>query len=104
MAFLVIVARRLEPFLDQPDIRARCPDSGGRFLLEGVQHVDRLREAHRVHRPVRSCRVVFDDLQHARPQPLPGLGRRRTSAALHHTQGNSDLPGHQAGETEQVLS
>src|SRR3989304_351313 len=50
-----------------------------------MQHVNRLPEPDRIHRPESARRIVLDDLRHARPQAFPGLGRGRMPADAAHT-------------------
>jgi hypothetical protein len=46
--------------MNQDDVLFGCTHPRGRFLLEAVQDIDRLLEAHRVDGPERIAVVFFD--------------------------------------------
>ena len=73
---LVIRLRSLEPVADQPHIGQWCFHALCRFLLEGVQHIHRACEAHRVYRSIGVTTIVFGDFKYPRPLSFSRLGIR----------------------------
>jgi hypothetical protein len=70
----MVLLGSLEPLLHEIDLRIRSGDSLLRLLLKSMKHVDRIREAHGVHRPVGVAIVLLDDLQDPSPlKPLRGF-------------------------------
>src|SRR5574341_1220011 len=101
IAFLVIFLRRPQPGRDERDIRARCPDTARRFLLKGVQHVNRSGEPDRVHRSIGSACIALAKFPHAGTKSLPWTGARRLLAILNGTH-LADSPDHAHGESKQI--
>src|SRR5271170_8394666 len=62
---LVVLAGYFEPPRNQVDIALGCFSSPRRFLLERMQHVNRMLELYRVHGPVSISAMVGDDFQNA---------------------------------------
>jgi hypothetical protein len=61
----VVLACCAEPSLDEFEIRLRCRDAALRFLLKGVQDIDRAGELDRIDRPIRTAVVILDDFENA---------------------------------------
>src|ERR1051326_8694015 len=102
IAHLVVFVRRLQPLLDERDVRSGRPDAGRRFLLKGMQHVNRLRELNRIHRSVRSAGVILGQFPHARAHSFPWLGARRLLAILNSAQVIADGADHTPREVQQI--
>ncbi len=97
--------RRLQASPDEFPLRRRCLDPPLRLLLEGVEHVDRTGEPHRVNRPVSVTNVVLDDLKDPRPaEPFEHLRIDVLSAPLSLPQCETDRLTHHFGELPQVVS
>jgi hypothetical protein len=78
-------------------------DSGRRFLLEAVQHVNGFLEPHGIDRPVCVPPVVLDDLENTGTFALPWLGVGRLLADLHQIERVSEIVDHLLGKIEQVV-
>src|SRR5215470_12240387 len=79
---LIVLLSDLQPLYDQFNIGPRCPDSTRGLLLECVQYVHNLAEAHRIDRPIGVAVMVLDDLKYARTLAFPRLRLRVLAAKL----------------------
>ena len=86
---LVIPLGDSQAFGHEINVSLGRPDAGRRLLLERVEDVHRFLEPNRMYGSIRVSLVRLDDLQHARTESLPGLGRWRGSAELRDAEGVS---------------
>ena len=87
---------------DEIDIPFGRPDAGRRFLFERVEDVHRFLEPNRVHRSIRLAVVRLDDLQHARPEPLPRLRCRHRSPELRDAEGITHVLLDRSGKAQKI--
>ena len=92
-----------QPAVDEVPILLRCADTSLRFLLESVQHVDRLREAHGIDGAPGVASVVRDDLNHKpSAKTFQRLCRRVGFTLLGRVEGLADIAPDLARKTPQV--
>src|SRR3954447_22851677 len=101
--YLVVLLCRPQALMDQDDVLPGRAHTGRRLLLEAVQNIDGLLEAHRVDGPERIATVLLDQLENPRPLSPPRLGRRWGASVLDNAQGIPEIVHHLAGKGQQVL-
>lgn len=99
---LVIPFGGLQALGHEVNVPLGGPNAVGRLLLKRMKDVNRLLEPNRVDGSIRISVVRFDDFQHAWPEPLPRLCRRRRSAELRDPKGVSHVVLDRSGEAEEV--
>jgi hypothetical protein len=95
---MLIISSSVESFglsqalVDKVEIPFRRGDAALRFLLESVQHVDRLGIADRIDPTPRVAAVIRDDFKHrSSAKASQGLGRRIGFALLGGVEGLADV-------------
>jgi len=78
----IIGPRIAQAASDLLDVACRCFYAAFRFLLEGVQHVNRIRETHGTDGAISVPVEILDEFDNRTPKPLKWLGRWRMLAGL----------------------
>src|SRR5229473_5697980 len=102
MLCLVMLSCQTKPASSQFDIRLRCSDTAGRFLLEQVEYVDGALKPHGVGRPIRVAAVVLDDLKDSRPLASPRFRAGMFPAELGDAKSGANAVLNRFGESQQV--
>src|SRR5262249_10623537 len=102
--FRIVFLRQLQPFSDKLDFLLWRLDTRLRFLLESVEHVDRLGEPDRVDGPVGASLVVHDDPKPpGPPEPLERFGGGVLETNLGKPKGKPTTILHRLGKGFQIL-